>query len=202
MASDEMKKGGSPNPFQTYDEAFTPNMQKPHQTFSASAVSGKKDQESRIASSNLSPTPVTLPPHLFIPSDAQSVDIRTLANVPPATSVDLLVFEGRQGGITKFINYSIFFDALLFNLIEMVPLVNGKRVFPFHGDPSRNFKMGLGTGSDLSNANLISCQLDLQPRDTLVWRFTNNDTVAVAAGVRMVGYFDQSTIRKQGRFGG
>ncbi|NJM09350.1 MAG: hypothetical protein HC883_00160 [Bdellovibrionaceae bacterium] len=46
------------------------------------------------------PTAVSLPPHLFIPADAQSIDIRNLANVPPATTVDILTFRGRPGGLT------------------------------------------------------------------------------------------------------
>jgi hypothetical protein len=143
-----------------------------------------------------------LPPHLFIPADAQSIDIRNLANVPPATTVELLRFKAPQGQYVKFINYSIFFDALLFDLINLVPLVDGIRVFPYHGNPQQNYKIGLGTGQDLSNGNLISCQLTLQPGNELVWKFTNNDVVDVAAGVRMVGYLDQSTIRKIDRFGG
>jgi hypothetical protein len=131
------------------------------------------------------------------------MDLRNLANVPPATAdLLLLSFRGPKGGITKFIGYGVFFDALMFDLINLVPTVNGVRVFPFHGNPDQNFKIGLGTGADLSNVNLISCQLDLQPGDLLEWRFTNNDVVDVAAGVRMSGYFDQSTIRKTSRFGG
>src|SRR5690606_1256312 len=106
------------------------------------------------------------------------------------------------GVFVKFIGYGVFFDALMFDLINLVPSVNGLRVFPFHGDPNSKFKIGLGVGSDLSNTNIIQCQLDLQPNDLLEWTFTNNDVVDVAAGVRMVGYFDQSTQRKIGRFGG
>lgn len=148
------------------------------------------------------PTAVSLPPHLFIPGDAQSVDIRNLANVDPGTTVTLLTFRGPQGMLTKFINYAVFCDALLFDLINFVPLVNKRRVFPYHGNPDRNYKIGLGLAPDLSNNSLIACQLDLQPNDLVEWQFTNNDTVAVAAGVRMTGYVDQSTIRKTGRFGG
>lgn len=199
---DNIKKGGVKHPFQTYDTYFKQEAQRPFEPFAASAVASSKDQQRRQEISNIDPQAVTLPPHLFIPADAQSVDIRRLANVPPAATVTLLRFVGRKGTFTKFINYSVFFDALLFSLIDLVPTVNGVRVFPFHGDPQSNFKIGLGTGTDLSNANLIPCQLDLQPNDVLEWTFTNNDTVDVAAGVRMVGYVDQSTVRKIGRFGG
>lgn len=196
------KKGGSRDPFQTYNASFEQNTQKPDQVFTASSVASQKDQQVRQQISGRNPTSVSLPPHLFIPADAQSVDIRNLANVPPATTVELLRFRCPQGQFVKFINYSVFFDALLFNLVNLVPTVNGVRILPFHGNPQANYKIGLGTGQDLSNANLIACQVDLQPNDVLVWEFTNSDVVDVAAGVRMVGYVDQSTIRKTGRFGG
>lgn len=196
------KKDTPRNPFQTYDRGFKAQGQEPYNVFSASPIAGAEDLKKREEQSNVMPQAVSLPPHLFIPADAQSIDIRNLANVPPSTTVDLLTFTGRKGGIVKFISYGVFFDALLFNLINLVPTVNGLRVFPFHGNPQANFKIGLGTGSDLSNINLVACQLDLQPGDVLKWTFTNDDVVDVAAGVRMSGYFDQSTIRKIGRFGG
>ena len=197
-----IKKGPNANPFVTYDENFTPRMDVPYEAFSASRVSGKEDQARRNAASSVDPVAVELPKHLFIPFDAQSVDLRRLANVPPGDVVNLIDFTCPKGLFTKFISYSIFCDALLFNSINFVPTVNGKRVFPFHGDPQANYKIGLGTGPDLSNANTIACQLDLQPGDQLLWTFTNNDTVDVAAGVRMIGYVDQSAKRKSGRFGG
>ena len=203
MSDDKKFKPDAPrNPFLTYNSGFTQQNQTPYQVFSSSPIAGPEDQKKRKQQSNVMPTAVSLPPHLFIPADAQSVDIRNLANVPPATTVDIMTFRGRPGGMTYFIGYGVFFDALLFSLINLIPTVNGSRVFPLHGNPDQNFKIGLGTGSDLSNANLISCQLILQPNDVLKWTFTNNDVVDVACGVRMSGYFDQSTIRKTGRFGG
>lgn len=201
--NDRFRKDVTKNPFSTYDKSSVPDLNNPSDVFSATPIAGAADIQKRHEISSQLPQAVSLPPHLFIPADAQSVDIRNLANVPPATTNLLLMsYRGRKGGITKFIGYGVFFDALMFDLINLVPTVNGVRVFPFHGNPDRNFKIGLGTGADLSNVNLVSCQLDLQPGDLLEWRFTNNDVVDVAAGVRMSGYFDQSTIRKTGRFGG
>lgn len=199
---DENKKGGVRDPFNTYDRSFQQELQRPDEVFSASSVASIEDQKRRREISGNDPQAVALPKHLFIPEDAQSVDIRNLANVPPGLTVDLLEFTCPKGMFVKFINYAVYFDALLFNLIDLVPLVNGNRILPYHGNPQQKYKIGLGTGQDLSNGNLIACQVDLQPGDKLVWRFTNNDVVDVAAGVRMVGYVDQSTIRKMGRFGG
>lgn len=190
------------NPFQTYDKGFQQNYQQPYSVFSSSKIASPEDLQKRAEISANMPTAVSLPPNIAIPMDAQSVDLRNLANVPPATTVELMSFVGLKGGLTKFIGYGVFFDALMFDLVNLVPTVNGMRVFPLHGNPNRNFKIGLGTGADLSNSNLIACQLDLQPGDVLKWTFTNSDVVDVVAGVRMSGYFDQSTIRKIGRFGG
>lgn len=202
MSDRKFRKDSVRNPFESYDKPYEANMMDSSDVFNASPIAGAEDLKRRQENSGQMPIAISLPPHLYIPADAQSIDIRNLANVPAGTSVDLMTFTARKGGLTKFIGYGIFFDALMFDLINMVPLVNGVRVFPFHGNPDRQFKMGLGTGADLSNSNIISCQLDLQPGQQIVWRFTNDDVVDVAAGVRMVGYFDQSTIRKTGRFGG
>jgi hypothetical protein len=198
----DQRKGGIRNPFQTYDAPFKTEYSTPYDTFTASRVSGAQDMQKRIEESSQMPLAVSFPPHLYIPADAQSVDIRELANVPPGMTYNLIEFTCPQAYIVKFINYSIFFDALMFDTVNLVPTVNNVRVFPWHGDPQQNYKIGLGVGSDLSNSNLIACQLDMRPNDTLIWTFTNNDTVDVAAGVRMVGYIDQSTISKTGRFGG
>ena len=189
-----------PNPFSTYNEHFQSQMQKTANVFSASPIAGAENLKKREEASSIMPQAVSLPPHLYIPADAQSIDISGLANVPPATTVSLLEFTGLKGGLTKFIGYTIFNDALDLTLIDLIPTVNGIRVFPFHGNPILNFKMGLGLGPDLST--LIPCQLDLQPNDRLVWTFTNNDLVDIAAGVRMNGYFSQDIQRKIGRFGG
>ncbi len=189
-----------PNPYNTYDTNFKARMQTPYNVFGASPVSGAESMQKREEMSSAMPTAVSFPPHLFIPEDAQSVDISALANVPPARTVELLRYKSIKGGFTNFIGYTIFNDALMLALINLVPTVNGDRVLPFHGNPQLNFKMGLGLGPDMQV--LIPCQLQLQPNDVLVWTFTNNDVVDVAAGVRMNGYFSQSTQRKAGRQGG
>lgn len=198
-----IKKGNTVlSPFDTYESGFKPGLNRPDEVFAASKIAGAEDMEKREEISQQLPQAVTLPNNYFMPVDSQSIDIRNLANVPPGLTVTLMSFRAPPGNIVRFISYSIFFDALMFDLVNMVPLVNGSRVFPYHGNPNRNYKMGLGLGPDMSNNNLIPCQLELQPRDLLEWVFTNNDTVDVAAGVRMSGYVDQSTIRKMGRSGG
>jgi hypothetical protein len=198
--SDRFRPDTPRNPFITYDRGFKQRNAQPYEPFGASPVCGPEDLEKRIENSNQYPRSVSLPPHLFIPGDAQSIDISALANIPPTETHTLLSFRGLKGGITKFIGYAIFNDALMLSLINLVPLVNGSRVLPLHGNPILKFKLGLGLAADMST--LIPVQLDLQPNDLLEWKFTNNDVVDVAAGVRMNGYFSQDTIRKTGRFGG
>lgn len=190
------------DPFDTYGQGFNTSNTLPTDVFGAVGATSQADQQKRKEQSSLLPYAVSLPPHLFIPATAQSVDLRQLANVPPATTVDLIRFTAPQGVKTKFIGYAVFSDALMFTLIEFVPKVNNKRIFPFHGDPQNNFKIGLGLASDFSNAALVACQLDMNPGETLVWTFTNNDVVDVAAGIRMSGYIDSTIQRNIGRFGG
>ena len=85
MSDDENKfRPDDPrNPFITYNSGFTHENQKPYSVFSASKIAGPEDQKKRAEQSNKMPIGVSLPPHLFIPADAQSIDIRNLANVPP-----------------------------------------------------------------------------------------------------------------------
>lgn len=190
------RKGGQP--FTTYDQGFT--KQEASSVFGASPVAGPEDLQRRQDVSGQVPTPVALPTNLFIPEGAQSVDISALANIPPNTTQTLLQYRGRKGSITRFIGYAVFNDALMLDLLTLVPKVNGIRVFPFHGNPQLKFKMGLGLGPDLST--LIPATLDLQPNDLITWEITNLDVVDISVGVRMSGYLDESTIRKIGRFGG
>ena len=196
------KRGNGLNPFNTYDTNFKSLPAKPFETFSASAVSGRHAQEKRQEISNVDPTSVSLPPHLFMPEDSQSLNIQAIQTVAPATTVDVILFRGQAGSIVRFLSYALYTTAANPALNFLNPLVNGVRCFPYHGDPQNEFAIYPSTTSDLSNVNLVSCLLDLQPTDVLRWTFTNNDIVAVDIGVRMVGYVDQSTIRKIGRFGG
>lgn len=196
MPNQEDRRAGSP--FSTYDRNF--QQQDAGTAFGASPIAGAADMQKRQDISMQTPASVALPLNLYPPVDSQTVDISALANIPPGTTQDLLVFTGQKGSITRFIGYSIFNDALMLALITLVPTVNGVRVFPLHGNPQLKFKMGLGLGPDM--ATLVLATLDLQPGDVLRWTFTNNDVVDVAAGVRMSGYLDQSTIRPSARFGG
>jgi hypothetical protein len=197
-----LRKRGVANPFNTYNTEFTNLPAKPFETFSASAVSGKPAQNKREGISYGDPQSVALPPHLFMPEDAQSVNISSERLVAPGTQT-ILTFSGVPGSIVRFLSYAFYSTAPSPAFpSQIVPTVNGIRVFPYHGDPLDNYSINVSSGPDLSNGSMISCLLDLQPTDKLEWTYFNATGGNVNVGIRMVGYVDQSTIRKIGRFGG
>jgi hypothetical protein len=158
---------------------------------------------SQAAVEQKKPTLIELPRHLYIPEGAQSIDIRKSCQVQPATTKELLMsFTAPAAGVTQFIAYGIFSDAEFSTTIEFLPEVSGARIFPYHGDPTNNFKMSLGLAPDLANTSLIPCQLTLEPGQRVDWFVTNTGTVTTVLGVRMVGYIDATQKRVAPRFGG
>lgn len=153
---------------------------------------------------NLRATPVRLPPHLYTPEGAESLDLRVAADVAPTGGGQtlLLEFECPPNATCHFISYAVFSDGAVATNQEFIPNVDGRRVFPFQGDPQDNFKINLGLAPDLSNNSLIQCQLSMQPGEKLQWFVKNLNLVNLAMGVRMVGYIDRSMMRIQGRSGG
>ena len=171
----------------------------------ATSVNNTGEQQKRKDEQKQSRTPIDLPGHIFpfMPEGVQPLDFRKLCLVTPATiKLPFLTFTAPEGTRTVFQAYAIFSDALNSDLSEFIPEVDGQRVFPYHGDPTNNFKMSLGLAPDISNNALIPAQLILEPRQTITFFVTNTDTVDVAMGVRLVGYFDASAKRVTPRFGG
>lgn len=145
-----------------------------------------------------------LPRHLYIPGDAQSIDIRALATVPALSSGNILEFVAPRSGKTTFIGYALFNDALLFNDVEFVPTVDGARILPYHGTPQAGgkYKLSLGVGPDMNNSSLIKCLVSMEPGQKLVWEVRNAAAVDVVMGVRMAGYLDSKGFRSTSRVGG
>lgn len=199
------------NPFERYRRNFNQNLPtaNPEQpvggnddVFGAMATTDK-GTAAKAAQAAAKRTPVEFPPHLFIPDGAQSLDFRRVANIPsPTTNYELFKFVAPPGAVTRFISYGIFNDGLIASDYNFLPLVDGSRIFPYHGDPSDNFRIYLGLGPDLSNTSMIPCQLYLQPGQVLQWLVTNTSGVDCSLGVRMAGYFDTAQRRVTGRFGG
>lgn len=199
------------NPFDRYKQGFnlnypTANPEQPtggNDDVFNSMVTTDKGTAAKAAAAETKSTNVNFPKHLFIPEGAQSLDFRRVVNLPsPTTDYELFRFVAPPGAVTRFISYGVFNDGDNSANYNFKPLVDGSRIFPYHGDPSDNFKIYLGLGPDLSNTSLIPCQLYLQPGQILQWLVTNTSGVDTSMGVRMVGYFDTSQRRVTGRFGG
>lgn len=152
------------------------------------------------------PTPISLPRHMFNPDNVPSLDFRRACLIPANTTAALpfLLFEFTcpQGSVAVFTHYAIYCDGLDEDLVEFLPAVDGSRIFPYHGNPAKNFKMGLGLGPDLSNTCLIPANLKLFPGQTLRISAVNLDPgVSSAMGARFVGYLDNVNLVEAGRFG-
>lgn len=148
------------------------------------------------------PVKVNLPDHLYIPPGAQSLDMRNLFDVAAGATIDVIRFTAPLGGgITRILSYGIFNDGLLAANFDFIPTVDGRRVYPFQGDPLDNFRIYLGVSPDLSNSSLIPGLLDLAPGQTLVWQAQNRSVVTTTMGVRVTGFIDRDK-QVQSRFGG
>lgn len=197
------------NPFDKFKTGYNLTLPKansagcdsPNQkVFNAAATTSKVENSQ---SSAVAPTKVVFPSHLYIPEGSQSLDFRKVMNLPTGiTDYELFRFVAPPGAVTRFISYGIFNDGDDAANYEFRPLLDGNRIFGYHGDPSNNFKIALGLGPDLSQSAMIPCQLYIQPGQVLQWLVTNTSGVDTSMGVRMSGYFDTSQQRVTGRFGG
>lgn len=150
--------------------------------------------------------PIELPDHQFIPKNVPSLDFRKACAVPPGSTFTspyvLYAWTCPPGSVARFTHYAVYCDGLDADLLEFLITVDGNRVFPYHGDPSNNFKINLGLGPDLSNICLIPANLAMFPGQTLKVACVNTDpAVSAAMGVRFVGYLDSVNKVEAGRFG-
>lgn len=198
------------NPFEKSRKLRAPsfnsaNLGGNRDVFNATAMANEKDRKAIQARQHREPTPVELPPHIypFVPYGAVTIDIRKLCEVAASsTKTEIMRFTCPEGAKAVFTAYGLFNDGLSSDDTEFIPEVDGARAYPYHGDPTANYKMNLGLAPDLSNTSLILAQLILEPGQTIVWYVVNGAAVDVAMGVRMVGYFDTSAKRVTPRFGG
>jgi hypothetical protein len=168
------------------------------------SVSDQTKMARKASVEHQTPTPVQLPHHLFVPAGAESLDIRVAADIGASTLAPTLLmdFQCPKGAVCHFIQYAVFSDGALAANQQFIPRVDGKRAFPYQGDPNDNFKINLGLAPDLSNNSLIQCQLTLNPTEKIEWFVINANLVDVAMGVRMVGYIDYGQQRINARSGG
>jgi hypothetical protein len=149
-------------------------------------------------------TVVANPPrHLQAPEGVQSLDMRRVLLLAPATVDQLVIsFTCPQGANVFFTHYAIYTNALDASLVEFKPTVDGNRIVPYHGDPNNNFKLDLSVGPDLSATSLIQCQVTMAPGQVMTWTATNNTIGLSSMGVRMVGYFDFGGFLTNSKAGG
>lgn len=167
------------------------------------AQRGKELSEYKVKEKTVA---ISLPKHLYNPENVPSLDFRRAVAIPPNTlkSNPYLLFEFTcpQGSVAVFTHYGIYCDGLDEDLLEFLPSVDDSRIFPYHGNPAKNFKMALGLGPDLSNVCLIPANLKLFPGQTLRIHCVNLDgLVSAAMGARFVGYLDNVNPVEAGRFG-
>lgn len=138
------------------------------------------------------------PSHLEVPSDADSLDARAVAIVPTGSGEELLLtYIVPKGKQTVIFGYGLFNDALLEATTRFYPRLDNNRTLKNHGrpvyvgdtsNPQANFIMSLGLGPNLSNINLVRCNIVLKELTQFTWHVRNDSGVAVNMGVRIVGY--------------
>lgn len=135
-------------------------------------------------------------PFINIPSSGQSLDIRRVVEASAGTTNALLInFQPPKGMEAIVTAYGIYSDAALAVETEFVPLLNGTRVFPYHGTPTDinnpnkiPYRISLGLGPDLSNESMIECNLRILETQTFQWYITNSSLLSQVMGVRFKGY--------------
>jgi hypothetical protein len=192
------KKG----PFDKYKAGFDLKRQGGSGFSKSTTANSPEEIQKRQEEANLSSQPVEFPRHLYTPEGAQTIDIRKVCLVAAGDTDEILRFKAPQGSITRFTHYGIFNDGALEDDFQFLPLVDGRRAFPYHGDPAEDFRISLGLGPDLTNNSMIEATLALSPTQEIVWSAVNNSAVAVTMGVRMKGYLDFSQRMVQTRYGG
>jgi|688.fasta_scaffold1233214_1 hypothetical protein len=135
-------------------------------------------------------------PFINIPASGQSLDIRRVVDASAGTTSAMLInFQPPRGMEAIITAYGIYTDAALAVDTEFVPLLNGTRVFPYHGTPTDinnpnkiPYRISLGLGPDLSNESMIECNLRIQDTQTFQWFITNSSALSQVMGVRFKGF--------------
>jgi hypothetical protein len=149
-------------------------------------------------------------PFINIPQSGQSLDIRRVVEASAGTIDALLIkFSPPPGAEAIITAYGVYSDAQFAIDTEFVPLLNGTRVFPYHGTPRDvnnpqllPYKISLGLGPDLSNESMIECNLRIQEGQTFEWYISNTSTVAQVLGVRFKGYLRSISKAQNYKIGG
>ena len=149
-------------------------------------------------------------PFINIPASGQSLDIRRVVEASSGTSNEMLInFQPPKGMEAIITAYGVYSDAQFATETEFVPLLNGTRVFPYHGTPTDinnpqklPYRISLGLGPDLSNESMIECNLRIMENQTFQWLITNSSIVSQVMGVRFKGYLRSVSKAQNYKIGG
>jgi hypothetical protein len=149
-------------------------------------------------------------PFINIPSSGQSLDIRRVVAASPGTISALLInFQPPPGMEAIITAYGVYSDAQFAFQTEFVPLLNSRRVFPYHGTPTDinnpqvlPYRISLGLGPDLSNESMIECNLRIMENQKFEWYITNTSVVEQVLGVRFKGYLRSVSKAQNYKIGG
>lgn len=198
------------NPYDKFKPSLSHNVLDPSDVLRARPAGSPGEAAKREAEGQREEIPVSLPKHLYTPEGCQSLDTRRVQTIPAGTtSQKILEIRCPASTILNFLGYCIFNDGEDAAFFGFSPLVDGQRVFPFHGDPltiagvyREPYALYMGLAPDFGAEAVIPCQLSLQPGQVMEWYVKNLSPVAVDMGVRMIGYFDKTQKRINNRFGG
>lgn len=149
-------------------------------------------------------------PFINIPQSGQSLDIRRVVEASAGTVNALLLNFAPPPGTEAIITaYGVYSDAQFASQTEFVPLLNGTRVFPYHGTPTDinnpqllPYRISLGLGPDLSNESMIECNLRIQETQRFEWYISNTSLVPQVLGVRFKGYLRSISKAQNYKIGG
>ena len=149
-------------------------------------------------------------PFINIPSYGSSLDIRRLSQVTSGTLQEsFLRFQPPKGMEAIITGYGVFSDAQFAATTEFIPLLDGRRIFPYHGTPTDilnpqklPYRISLGLSPDLDDTSLIEVALRIQENQVFEWKLTNTAGTDQAMGVRFKGYLRPVSKQRNFKIGG
>jgi hypothetical protein len=149
-------------------------------------------------------------PFLNIPQNGTSLDVRRLGEVTAGSVQELFLrFQPPKGMEAIITGYGVFSDAQFASTTEFIPLLDGRRIFPYHGTPTdiQNpkklpYRISLGLAPDLSNEALIEVALRVKENQVFEWKVTNTSGTNQSMGVRFKGYLRPVSKQRDYKLGG
>lgn len=201
-------KGGPRKPLQGYQRQFQQNMDSPAEPMVNNTPTSALDQMRQMENTGEFPQAVALPPHLFVPPTAQVLAITSpQTSIGAGATVDVITWVAPKSRTTRILTYSFFSENQ--GAVQIIPLVDGKRVLPYHGtpvpgQPTQNFIIRAGGFEPFAAFSpfVFQCILDLEPGQTMIWRAVNSGGAPANVQIKLDGYVDNALLRKNNRFGG